>query len=231
MASITETQFIAEIQGRSSMLAALSSATLSGYIAQGLRLFSRRMPYKKYSADQAVVAGQEYYSLPTNCLEVVQVLESTTKANIAFQVKDEGSGLKLFLGSVYSSRMEDLMEGDYYDDFNNQSSVSVLTSYATFDIEYVVLQTITTLADTYLEVIADYVEYLAYKKLASDITMAMAQLTSDESVVRITDSDQGGNFVIEFEKPSVAKITMETMANEALQRFENALKFPFMIRG
>jgi len=231
MASITKSAFIAELKSIDEIIEDLSDSVVSSFIDQALRAFSKKMPYAKVDADNTVVDGAESYDLPADCHEVTDVVESTTKTHINFNVFDEGSGQKLFLGSIYVNVLDELMDIDFYNDISSQSSNSGLTSYSAFDIRYVVLQTITTIADTYLEAIGFYVEYLAYKRKASGIALAATELTSDNSVTRITDSDQGGNFSVEFDKPANVKKALEDSAGAALDKFNAATNFPYMIRG
>lgn len=225
MSSITQSEFITELKLRSAIIAEMDDADIASFIAVALRAYSAKDPYELVSADNDVVVDQDEYSLPSGCIKVTDVVDSANNEPIRFSVVDNDGGKVIKLGNKLQRSYSDLLQGTYYANPLHQSSAASY-SYTQFDIYYVILQTLTSIDESALEVLTFYIEYLSYLQKANTIsTQIAAAAEAGGEPVSITESDStGASTSVSFGSKSSSEKLRESLkesADESLKRFND----------
>ena len=220
MSSYTKSQFIAHIKTRSSLLSSFADETLSTFIDSALWVLSEKQPEIRVDADNAFASGTDLYDLPTDCLDVYSVRDSDSRQRIEWSIENQGAGDHLRLGNISLPSYQDDIEQAYYNDpFSNRSVAG--NTYTSFDIEYSILQTMSSVKDTHLEALYNYILYQACNNKVETIAMAAG---SQEAVNQLTDTDASGNttsVTFASAKESVSNLT--TLAESYLDRFTKSV--------
>ncbi|MHC4395617.1 MAG: hypothetical protein ACYS1A_08170 [Planctomycetota bacterium] len=229
MSSLTKVQFRDEIKTRSNAISGLENNNIETFIDMALREYSRRLPEVRVSADNEVVSGQEFYDYPTDAESISDCRDSETLKPIRFTTENQGTGEKIRLGNILTRSYYDLIATDYYADPISFKSAPAISSYSTFDIEYVILQTMATIKNTGIEALAFYVEFLAYRKQAADCEME----DGERIIESLTDRDTtGATTEVSFAARGKIAENYRTLAQGALDKFDDAIRFiPYGTRG
>ncbi len=220
MSSYTKTQFIAYIKTKSSLLASFADAILSTFIDSALRALSEKMPEIRIDADNAFSSDDNPVDLPDNCLDVYGVRDSDTFQAISWSIENEGDGDKLRLGDTALPSYQDEIEDSYYMD-PLLSSSQASRAFTSYDIEYSILQTMSTVKDTHLEALYNHILYQACSYKAESIAMSAGD---QDSVNQMTDTDASGNttsVTFASSKESVSNLT--TLAESYLDKFTKSV--------
>lgn len=228
MSSLTKSQFITQIKTRSSLLAEFTESTLGTFIDIALRAVSELKPEILVDADNAYTEGTDLYDVPSGCLNVTRVIDSDSRKRIEFSIENQGAGDKIRLGNIIKRSYDPLIEQGFYIDPTNSGVVSS-DSYTSFDVEYSILQTMTTIKDTSLEAIYNYVLYQACSNRAEGIASSAGK---QDTVNTMTDADAEGNsnsFTFASSKEAVSNFT--ALAESYLLKFLSSVGSAFGIRS
>lgn len=220
MSSYTKTQFIAFIKTRSSLLASFADTVLSIFVDSALRALSEKQPEIRIDADNAFSSDNNPVDLPSGCLDVYSVKDSNSGYAISWSVINEGNGDKLLLGNIALPSYQDEIDNNYYIDpilSNSQTS----RTFTRYDIEYSILQTMSTVKDTYLEALYNYILYQACNYKAEEIAMSAG---NQETMNQLTDTDASGNTTsITFASSKEAVSNLTTLAELYLDKFNKSV--------
>ncbi len=228
MSSYTKTQFRDELKIRSDAVKSMNNSDIEIFIDIALRAYSGRLPEVRVDADNDVIDGQELYDYPTNALQIVQVIDADGRNEILFTTEDQGNGDKIRLGNIFRRSYDALLQASYYSDPLTQETVTSESSYSSFDIEYVMLQDMSSIKDTGLEALVYYVEYLTLNKKADE---AASQSTGTPK--SITDADAtGASTTIAYGVRTDLVKRYSDLAQNAYDKFLNAVQnIPYGTRG
>ena len=228
MSSYTKAQFITLIKSRSTLLTSISDTTLSTFIDSALRALSGKQPDIRVDADNTFVDGTDLYDLPTNCLDVYSVRDSDSLLSIHWSIENQGAGDKLRLGNIKQPSYQDEIEQSYYINPNQMQGLSS-TSYTSFDIQYSILQTMSTVKDTDLEALYNHILYQACSGKAESIALSIA---NEDIVAELRDTDSSGAETNVRFTPAEKQIDSITkLAESYLQKFEKAVNVAFGLRS
>jgi hypothetical protein len=235
MSSKTKAQFISECQSRSAILddsETIDNTALELYTDISLRAYSRRQAELRVKSDNAVVAGQTGYDKPANTLSIISLWTHEGHSPIDFTVEtDADTGIeKIYPGDISQHSTDSLMEQTYYNDVLNYHS-GINAGYSSFDIEFTLLHTMSSIKETGLEPLFWYMEYLGYSKKAGK-TALQAEDDSMQSIDSVTDRDATGaaTTTTYSSKLNVSGNYMK-LAQAALKQFESELSVPYGTRG
>lgn len=232
MSSYTKTQFRDELKIRSDAVKSIDNSDIETFIDIALRAYSGRLPEVRVSPDNNVVDGQELYDYPTNALQIVQVIDADGRNEILFTTEDQGNGDKIRLGNILRRSYDDLLQASYYSNPLMQEAVTSESSYSSFDIEYVMLQDMSSIKDTGLEALVYYVEYLTLNKKADEsASQSEEEITSTPK--SITDSDAtGATTTIAYGVRTDLVKRYSDLAQRAYDKFLDAVQnIPYGTRG
>jgi len=220
MSSYTKSSFTTYIKTKSALLASFADATLSTFIDSALIEFSRKKPEKRIDADNEYDSDTNPVDLPDDCLDVYGVRDSDSLHAISWSLEDEGDGNKLRLGSIQLPSYIDEIEQSFYIDPTTSGTVSG-TSFTTYDIEYSILQTMSTIKNTYLETLFNHILYQACSYKAEQIAMSAG---SQEQVNQLRVSEASGESVESTFASSKEVVTnLTTLAESYLKKFNDSV--------
>lgn len=220
MSSYTKVTFITHIKIRSSLLASFADATLSTFIDSALRALSGKQPEIRIDADNAFSSDDNPVDLPDDCLDVYSVRDSDSGQRITWSIENEGLGDKLRLGSIALPSYIDEIEQEFYIDPTNSRGISS-TAFTIYDIEYSILQTMSTAKDTHLEALYNHILYQACSYKAESIAMSAG---SQEQVNQLRVQDASGESVEStFASSKEAVTNLTTLAESYLDKFNSSV--------
>ena len=221
MSSLTKVQLRDRLKNRSVVINSLADAIIEEFIDQALEVYSERWPEVRWQIDNIVVDGQELYTYPTSAMKITKLRESDTLAEILFQTEDQDGTNKIRPGNYMRRSYHDLLQKEYYIDPLSVGTAELTgAGYTSFDVEYVMLQTMTTIKDRGLAALALYVEYLAYNYKASD---------AENYAVSITDADSSGASTT-ISQGNIGKFYSD-QAQGKLNAFNSSVRQPYGTRG
>lgn len=232
MSSLTKQAFVEELQLGSGILNAFPDAVVGSFIDRALRVYSRRLPKVLWDVDIDIVIDQELYDYPTDAINIISVRTSSGREVVDFDIEDQGSGEKIRLGSVQSKSYDDLLLSEYYADPLNSVTTVVVSGFSTFDVEYVMLQDMSSIKDIDLEPLSYYVEYLGLNQRASD-SAEQAIIDITEVPASLTDrTSDGASTTVSFVTRVDAAKRFKDLAVSVLEKFEQAVnQVPYGVRG
>jgi len=221
MSSLTKAQFRDRLKNRSVIINSLSNAIIEEFIDQALEAYSDKLPEVRWSIDNAIVVGQVLYAYPASALKITKLRDSDTLAEILFQTEDQDGTNKIRPGNFLRRSYHNLLQREYYvDPLSTETIESTGSGYESFDIEYVMLQTMTTVKDTGLATLALYIEYLAFGYKASDAENYADSITDADSSGASTTISQGN-----------LKEFYADQAQSKLDAFNASVRKPYGTRG
>jgi hypothetical protein len=225
MSSLTKSQFITQIKARSALLAGFTDATLSTFIDIALRAFSEVRPEIRVDVDNTY--SEELVDVPSGYLNVLHI-DSDSRNRIEFAIENQGSGDHIRLGNIVKRSYDDLIEQEFYIDPMN-SEFSSDDSYTSYDIEYSILQTMSSIKDTSLEAVYNHVLYQACSNKAETIAMAAG---NQEIVSELRDTDaSGAETAVKFNSSKDQVENFTKLAESYLQQFNNSVGVAFGVRS
>lgn len=229
MSSLTKEQFRERLKITSSIISDFDNTTIETFIDVALEAYSRKLPEVQWDIDNDIVDGQDLYDYPTSALSISKLRVSDTLEPVRFVTEDQGSGDKIRPGIVFTRSYYELMTKDYYLDPTSYETPAFVPSYSSFDIEYVMLQTMSTIKDTALEALSFYVKYLAYEdKIAEVLDVSQG----NEGIKSLSETDTSGAST-EVTFVSTAKIAdnYRDLMDKALGNFNDLTTIPYGTRG
>lgn len=213
----------------SSIIANFDNTTIETFIDIALEAYSSKLPEVQWDIDNDVVDGQDLYDYPANALSISKLRVSDTLESVRFVTEDQGSGDKIRPGIVFTRSYYELETNDYYLDPTSYKTPASVPSYSSFDIEYVMLQTMSTIKDTALEALSFHVEYLAYR---DKIAGVLDSSQGNEGVQSLSETDTSGAST-EVTFVSIAKIAdnYRSLMDKALDNFNDLTTIPYGTRG
>ncbi len=228
MSSYTKSQFITHIKSRSSLLAGFEDATLSTFIDTALRAFSEKIPEFRLSTDNAFDSSENPVDLPDDCLDVYIVRDSSSKQAIDWNVVNEGDGDMLLLGDIQLPSYQNEIEQSLYIDPLQSASLSSVT-FTSYDIQYSILQTMSTIKDTSLEAIYNHILYQACSDKAESIALSVS---NQEIVSELRDTDaSGAETAVKFNSSKEQVDNFTRLGESYLKKFEQSTNIAFGMRS
>lgn len=231
MSSYTKAQFRDELKIRSDAIKSMDNSDIEIFIDIALRVYSERLPEVRVDADNDVVGGQELYDYPASALQIIQVIDADGRNEILFTTEDGGNGDKIRLGNILRRSYNDLLQASYYSNPLMQKIVLSESGYSLFDIEYIMLQDMSSVKDTGLESLSYYVEYLTYNKKA-DESASQSEEEIGSAPKSITDSDAtGATTTIAYSVRTDLVKRYADLAQSARDKFLDAVQKVYGTRG
>ena len=195
MSSLSLSEFKDELKIRSDIIFNMDDDDLTTIIDIALRRFSGDFPKLKWSYSNAVVDNQVLYDYPANAVKIISLRDSASKEAIDFTIEEDDSesdGDQIRPGSISGNSFDEMLESTFYDSPLVGVTSTIVMGYSNFDIEYAILQTISSINDRSLEALSFYVEYLAYGIEANKASQA-ASVEATNTPESLTDSDADGS--------------------------------------